>query len=120
MAKKIPRQKKAPVAKGKLRRTMIEEDEAVAEELTKKMATPTGIKADRSHIGKGEIGTQEVINVMADEIEEIYAITPFNIDRSNAEEKARTILIALRCHTPTVSITEHEYDIRDCGRHDAS
>ena len=118
VAKKIPRQKKAPAAKGKLRRTRIVEDEAAADALTEKMATPTGKKADREHIGKGEIDTKEVINVMADEIEEIYASTPFKIDRSNAEEKARTILIELRCHTPTVSITEFEYDIRDCGRHD--
>ena len=118
MAKKIPRQKKAPAAKGKLRRTRIEDDEAMADELTEKMATPTGIKADRSHIGKGEIDTKEVINVMADEIEEIYAATPFKMDRINAEDKARTILIELRCHTPTVPITDHAFDVRDCGRHD--
>jgi hypothetical protein len=117
MAKPIPVQKKKVVAKGKIRRDEIQADEDALAQHEKKMLKPQ--QSDQAQgAGKNEISTKEIINVVADEIEAIYEGTPFKIDRMNAEDKARTLIIELRCHQPIIRITEHEFDVPDCGRHD--
>ena len=118
MAKPIPVKKKAVLAKGKVRQASIDADEDAAEKHLAGQAKSTGKKADAPKVGKNEIPTTEIINVWATELQEIYNEYGSRLDFVNAKDKARTLLIGLRAHTPTIPITEHEYDVPDCGRHD--
>lgn len=118
MAKKIPVKKKAVLAKGKARAARLADESDAAEKHLAKQAEVTGKKADVAKLGKNEIPTNEILNVWASELQTIYEEFGSRLDFTNAKDKARTLLIELRCHTPTVSISEHEYDLPDCGRHD--
>jgi hypothetical protein len=116
MAKKIPEKKVKPTAKGKLRRTRIEEDEEALAAFEKEQTKI--VKAQgRDGMRSDEIPTKEVVQIWADELEEIYHEFGSRLDRVNAEDKAKTLLIELRAHTPSVRITDHEYDVPNCGKH---
>src|SRR5262245_4977931 len=118
MPKKIPVRKKAkPIARGKQRRTRIEEGADAIAEFDKqsrkvKRGTSDGtLRAD-------EISTKEVVNVWADELVAIYEEFGSKLDEVNARDKAQTLLVELRAHSPHVRISEHEFEIPDCGEHE--
>jgi hypothetical protein len=116
MAKAIPKKRIAPKAKGKVRRTRIEDDADALAEFEKAQTTKI-VKAGRDGMRADEIPTREIVQVWADELEELYHEFGSRLDRTNAEDKAKTLLIELRAHIPTVRITEQEYDVPNCGKH---
>jgi len=120
VSKKIPVKKKkkgAVIAKGKVRQTRIEEDADALVEFEKKQSVVR--KGDGgSTMRADEVPTKEIINVWAVEIQDIYNEFGTRIDRTNAQDKAKTLLIELRAHTPHVRIRDHEFQVPDCGRHD--
>jgi hypothetical protein len=116
VAKAIPKKKVAPKAKGKVRRTRIEDDADALAEFEKAQTTKI-VKAGRDGMRADEIPTREIVQVWADELEELYHEFGSRLDRTNAEDKAKTLLIELRAHIPTVRITEQEYDVPNCGKH---
>lgn len=116
MAKKIPIKKVAPQAKGKVRRAMMEDDADALAEFEKAQTTKI-VKAGRDGMRSDEIPTEEVVQVWADELEEIYGEFGSRLDRTNAEDKAKTLLIELRAHIPTIRITEQEFEVPHCREH---
>jgi hypothetical protein len=116
MAKVIPKKKVAPKAKGKVRRTRIEDDADALAEFEKAQTTKI-VKAGRDGMRADEIPTKEIVNVWATELQEIYGEFGSRLDWTNAQDKAKTLLIELRAHIPTVRITEQEYDVPNCGKH---
>lgn len=76
-----------PVAKGKKRRTEIEEDEAVIAEFEKAVLTPT-LKQEGPKKHRDEIETKQVVNIWGDEFQDIYHDLGMSVDEINAQDKA--------------------------------
>lgn len=82
--------KKKVVAKAKKKKSEIDADnEAIAE--YEKRTTETVVVQERATKHRDEISMGQVVNIMADEIETIYAELGEHLDRTNAEDKALTL-----------------------------
>lgn len=72
------------VAKGKKRRTAIAEDAEAVQEYEKTLLVP--LKKSQDHRHRDEVPTKEILNIMADEIEDIMAETGGQTSALNARE----------------------------------
>lgn len=100
------------VAKGKKKLQAEAEDQEAIDKFEKESLKPH--KAAPS--GSSEINTKEVLNVLADEIEQIYTLEGVKIDRLNSMEKARTLYLEIR-YKLGAKVKEHEYDLPLCKEH---
>ena len=100
-------------AAGKVRRTQIELDEA--QEAHVKVPT---ISRDAS-VRESKVGVRsgEVINIMADAVEEIYREFHSSIDRVNAHDKALILYREMVLGGNGVQIREKEFSLPSCGQH---
>lgn len=89
MAKVIPK------AKGKIKRERVSEDEQALKEWEERELSKV-TKSETAKVGRSEISTKEVLNILADEVEEIYEMNDARIDRMNSVEKARTIWLEIK------------------------
>src|SRR4051812_6595892 len=67
--------------------------------------------------GKGEVDTEEVVGLFADEIQETYAVFGHTLDRTNAVDKATLLLRPLRYEGGGVRIVEKDFKVPLCRRH---
>jgi hypothetical protein len=79
-----------PRAKGKIRRDEIDAEAEVIAEFEKKMLKPVKAAASATR-HRDEVPTNEVVSIMADELELIFQEFGGPIDRDNAEDKALTL-----------------------------
>jgi hypothetical protein len=109
MAKAIPK------AKGKIKRQeLADEEKFVSEHFEKEYAEIH--ESDQAKVEKAEISTKEVLNVLADEIEEIYELNGQKIDRANSMEKARILYLEIR-YKAGAKVAEKEFDLPYCKDH---
>lgn len=107
----------APIAKGKKRQAEREADEELADEQVKAIVkkkekhSDAGVKKHRD-----ELPTGQVVNIMADEIQEIYHELGSELDEMNARDKALIIWRDLMIHGH-VSAREQEVPMVLCGEH---
>jgi hypothetical protein len=100
-------------AKGKLRRTQVELDETA--EAHVKVVTISS-KGSASG-GRVSLPTKEVINVMADAVEEIYEEFHSSINRVNAEDKAIILFREIAYGGSGVPVREKEFHLPLCKEH---
>jgi hypothetical protein len=74
-----------PVAKAKKRQQALDADQEALEEHEKHIPV---VKAGKDEKPRNEVPTLEVINIMADEIQELYALNGSTLDEINARDKA--------------------------------
>jgi DNA-directed RNA polymerase subunit M/transcription elongation factor TFIIS len=109
------RQKTSPVrAKGKLRRTQIELDETAEANVTQ---VPTISRSASARDGRSQVATHEVINVMADAVEEVYREFHASIDRVNARDKALILYRTMVLEGEGATIKEKEITVPRCKAH---
>ena len=109
------RQKESPVrAKGKLRRTQIELDETAEANAVAVVKIPQKSSARE---GRVSVPSGEIINVMADAVEEIYQEFHATIDRVNARDKALILFREMTIGGNGVRIQEKEITIPLCKEH---
>lgn len=104
-----------PVAKGKKRRTEIEEDEQAVEDFTKSILQNT-IKVPQHKHHRDEVDSIMVVNAWADEIADVYHELGAHIDDVNAQDKALIIWREIH-HLQGVSAREQEVPHALCGEH---
>ncbi len=114
-AKAKAKSKPKIVAKGKKRRQAREDDAALLDEHTDKIEVRESKETKAQK--QGEIETREIVNIMADEIEEIYSDYGSNLDRMNSEDKARTILLEMKYKDGGIKIKERDVKLRHCKAH---
>jgi hypothetical protein len=78
------------VAKGKKRRTEIQEDDEARAVYESKMLKPVKVEDKETH-HRDEIPVKEVVSIMADELEAIYREFGVPLDTLNARDKALTL-----------------------------
>lgn len=76
---------KLPVAKAKRRQQEQDADQEAIEAFEK--STPV-VKAKHEEKPRNEVPTIEVVNIMADEIQELYRLNGSQLDEENARDKA--------------------------------
>ena len=106
---------KAPLAKGKKRRTEIQEDEEALRELEAKMLKPK-VKQEEPVRHRNEVPTGQVVNILADEITALYEEDGTKIDQVNARDKALILWRELH-FTHRVPARDTSVKIRFCGEH---
>lgn len=74
-----------PQAKGKKRRAEIADDEKAIARYEAELAKPT-VKAEKTAKHRDEVSTGQILEIVADEIEAIWAEFDYKIDRLNARE----------------------------------
>lgn len=74
-----------PVAKAKRRQQEQDEDREAIEEFEKSIPV---VKAEKDEKPRQEVPTREVVNIMADEIQELYRLAGSELDDVNARDKA--------------------------------
>jgi hypothetical protein len=104
-----------PKAKGKIKRQALAEEEEYVQEYFEKEAKKVR-KSAEPQVAKAEITTKEVLNILADEVEEIYERQGYKINRVNSLEKARIIYLEIRYKMGT-SVKEKEFDLPLCKEH---
>jgi hypothetical protein len=82
-----------PTAKGKKRQA---DDDAVKKFETEIAQNVVRLPGEKKH--RNEVPMNEVINIMAGEIQEIYALMGSELDETNARDKALTIWREARVH----------------------
>lgn len=97
-----------PVAKGKKRRTEIQEDEEAAARHEAEMLKPVASAEPETKKHRDEVSTREVVNIMADEIQAYYEELGGKIDEINAQDKALTIWRQVKIDT---GISAREIDV---------
>ena len=73
-------------AKGKARRTAIEEDDAAIEEWEKEILKPRKTETVKQH--RDEVESRMVLSALADEIQDVYHELGYELDDMNANDKA--------------------------------
>jgi hypothetical protein len=104
-----------PVAKGKRRLTEIEEDEKALAEHEKAMLTPVARQSETYH--RDEVATSQILNIVADEIENIITEAGGQIDRMNAREFYAMNLIRPLRVKHGISFRDHEVAAVYCEEH---
>jgi Zn-finger nucleic acid-binding protein len=103
------------VAKGKKRRTQIQEDDEVIAEFEKSVLTP--VKAQSAARHRDEVPSLSVVNIWGDEIQDVYNEMGMELDAANAQDKALIIwreihlmhgVTAREQETPHALCEEHE------------
>ena len=116
-----PKKKKsksnAPKAKGKRRTEILDAEADALAEFEKKMLEPTVKQTETTH-HRDEIRTKEVVNIMADEIQEIYHDLGFSLDEVNAQDKALILWRDAKLYAHA-SAREISVDYVLCDTHDA-
>jgi hypothetical protein len=107
---------KGLVAKGKLRRTEIADDEAALAEFEKKMFTPTA-RQEGPKRHRDEVSTKEVVNIMADELVAIYDEEHTTLSYANAQDKALILWRELHFHG-NVPAREKSMTVGLCSDHE--
>jgi len=74
-----------PVAKAKRRQQALDADQEALEEFEKNI---TVVKKKHEDVPRNEVPTGEVVNIMADEIQELYRLNGSTLDMTNARDKA--------------------------------
>jgi len=106
---------KIPVAKAKRRATEIAEDEEAIAAFDKAIAENV-VRGPAAKKARNEVPTGEVVQIMADAIEEVYEEMGAKIDRVNAEDKALTLFRNVAIYHGAVAI-EHEVPHSLCENH---
>jgi hypothetical protein len=106
---------KKVVAKGKKKRFQLDAEQELADELTKAQATVR--KSEIPSPQRADVSTKEMLNVLADELQEIYAEYGHNLDRVNAMDKMTYLLRELRFKEGGVRIKEKSFSPRWCKEH---
>jgi hypothetical protein len=104
-----------PVAKGKKRRTEIEDDEQAVEDYTKQIVTNT-IKQESHTKHRDEVDSISVVNIWGDEIQDVYAELGGELDEVNAQDKA-TILWREIHHLQGVPARDQAVEHKLCKEH---
>lgn len=102
-------------AAGKERRTRIESDaDAVAEH--EKAVAKNVVRSSLPVRHRDELPTKQVVNIMADEIQSVYAVLGMSIDDLNAKDKALNIWrhMHIKGH---VTAREQDMDVVLCAEH---
>jgi len=102
-------------AKGKVRRSEIEDDKEALAEFEAKMLVP--IKKDTQTRHRDDIPAAEIINIMADEIEAVVEETGGRIDRLNAREFYAMNIVRSLLLKHHVSAREKEVPMVKCKEH---
>lgn len=107
------------VAKGKKRRTELQEDEDRLEDMTKEIASkPVKAKgADTKH-HRDELTTGQIVPIWGDEIQAIYEELGSSLDEVNAQDKALIIWREIYIHAGATA-REDEFKIKLCKEHAA-
>jgi len=91
----------------------------VAKKKTGRQTKPVAKKkvqaSDRSEISAGEL-----IGVFADEVQEVYHVFGYQLNRVNAEEKARMLVLKLLYGdggTRKIRVTEKKFKVPLCKEH---
>lgn len=108
--------KSVPVAKGKKRRTEIEEDEQAVEDFTEQIVKNT-IKQPSHTRHRDEMDTISVVNIWGDEIQDVYEELGVGIDEVNAQDKALIIWREIH-HLQGVAAREQEVEHALCEDHE--
>lgn len=111
-----PKGKKKPVAKSKKRQSEIEADEEALVEFETNMLKPQKKQLDAPR-HRDETPTKAVVQIMADEIQEVYQIMGGEIDRLNAEDKALILWRDVRYGLHHVVAREREVSHVLCAEH---
>lgn len=111
-----PPKSSAPKAKGKKRQENIDAEQEAIAEFEKKSLEPT-VKQETGTKHRDEISTKQVVNIMADEIQEIYHEFGGEIDEANARDKALTIWRDTHIHAKATA-REKAVEHALCGAHD--
>lgn len=74
-----------PVAKAKRRQEALDADQEALEEFDKHIPV---VKAPKEDKPRNEVPTREIVNIMADEIQELYRLSGSELDEINARDKA--------------------------------
>jgi len=106
-----------PVAKGKKRQQEREDDEVLADEQVKAIVSKK-VKNDEIDVKhhRDALPTGQVVNIMADEIQEIYHTLGSELDEMNARDKALVVWRDLMIHGH-VSAREQAVPMALCGKH---
>jgi hypothetical protein len=113
--KPTPRKSKAPKAKGKARAETLDAEAEALAEYEKKQLEPTVKQVEATH-HRDEIRTKEVVNIMADEIQEIYHALGFSLDETNAQDKALILWRDAKLYAHA-GAREHEVEHVLCKAH---
>ena len=105
----------APKAKGKRRTEILDAEAEALAEYEKEQMVPTVKQTDATH-HRDEIRTKEVVNIMADEIQEIYHEFGFTIDEVNAQDKALILWRDAKLYAHA-GARESEVEHALCGDH---
>jgi hypothetical protein len=110
------KQKDVPVAKAKKRKTEILADEELADRQLEEMSqvVKTDAPVEKKH--RDELPTKQIVNIMADEIQNVYEEMGGSIDDLNAREKALIIWRQLRIDTG-ISAREQDVEYVACDTH---
>ena len=103
------------VAKGKKRRTQIAEDEEVIKQHEEDILVPKVKQIEPKH-HRDEIETRQVVNIWADEMEDIYHDLGIPIDTMNAQDKALILWREMRIGH-AVTAREQEVSHALCKEH---
>lgn len=108
--------KAASVAKGKKRRTQIEEDDEALKEFEKTAYQPVKLEPSKKTKHRDEIPSGQVVTTMAAELQTIYAEMGVNLDDVNAHDKALTIWRVVHFQDG-VTAREKTLNVRLCKEH---
>lgn len=106
--------KRGPIAKGKKRRTEIEEDDAALAEFEKAMLEPK-VKAEPITKHRDEVESAVVLGAWQDEIQAVYEDLGTHIDEENARDKA--LIIWREIHMSGVSARNIPVPHATCKEH---
>lgn len=76
---------KIPIAKAKRRQQDAESDQEAIKKFDENIRV---VKAKPDEKPRTEVPTREVVNIMADEIQELYVLSGSRLDEENARDKA--------------------------------
>jgi len=112
--KGVQTQNGKPIAKGKKRRTEIEEDEQAVAQWEQEVLEPKVKHQERHH--RDELDTAQVIGIWQDEIQDIYDDLGLSIDEDNARDKA--LIIWREIHIQGVAARDQEVPHALCKDHE--
>lgn len=104
----VRRTKTKVVAKGKKRRTEIQEDDEAVAKHEAEMLKPVKKDAPETHRHRDDVPTRQVVNIMADEIQAVYEEMGGRIDEVNAQDKALILWRQVKIDT---GISAREIDV---------
>lgn len=104
------------VAKGKKRRTEIQEDDEAIAKFDAEVLKPRKKAEAEHHKHRDELTTSEVVNIWADEIQAVYEEMGGQLDQENARDKALVLWRAVQSETG-ISARERDVPHVHCAEH---